>query len=83
MVRIIFQLEGFEYNILEIKFQLVLDLESFVVLEFIQELEKCVGVEDNGSMKVVENCIFFDNYVMFGIYLIVRLCYICCYFIFV
>ncbi|XP_065932148.1 uncharacterized protein [Magallana gigas] len=74
--------EGSEHNILETKLQLVLDPESFVALESIQEPEKCVGVEDNGSMKAAENCTSSDNHAMFGIHLIVRLRHICCYFIF-
>lgn len=82
IVRIIFQPEGSEHNILETKLQLVLDPESFVALESIQEPEKCVGVEDNGSMKAAENCTSSDNHAMFGIHLIVRLRHICCYFIF-
>lgn len=60
----------------------MLDPESFVALESIQEPEKCVGVEDNGSMKAAENCTSSDNHAMFGIHLIVRLRHICCYFIF-
>lgn len=50
----------------------MLDLENFVVFELVRELEKCVGIEENGFLKFVENCYFLDDYVMFGVYLIVR-----------
>lgn len=76
--KIIFQPEGSEHNRLETKLQLVLDPESFIALESIQEPEKCVGVEDNGSMKAAENCTTADNHAMFGVHLIVRSCHILC-----
>lgn len=57
----------------------MLDPESFIALESIQEPEKCVGVEDNGSMKAAENCTSSDNHAMFGVHLIVRLCHILCH----
>ena len=71
---ILFQPEGSEHDKIETKLQLVLDPESFIALESIQEPEKCVGVEDNGSLKAAENCTSADDHAMFGVHFMVRWC---------
>ena len=70
----LFQPEGSEHDKIETKLQLVLDPESFIALESIQEPEKCVGVEDNGSLKAAENCTSADDHAMFGVHFMVRWC---------
>lgn len=51
---------------------LVLDPENFVALESVRKPEKCVGIEENGSLKAAENCYSSDDHAMFGVHLIVR-----------
>lgn len=66
-----FQPPGSEHDGLDTKLLLVLDPESFVALESVREPEKCVGIQDNGSLKPPENCTSSDDHAMFGVHLIV------------
>ncbi|XP_065932146.1 uncharacterized protein [Magallana gigas] len=62
--------QGSEHDKLETLLLLVLDPENFVALESVREPEKCVGIEENGSLKSAENCYSSDDHAMFGVHLI-------------